>query len=745
MGVRYAKLEYDSVADTYEHVGSAIKFLQLMQYLEVMHPLFGYTKVSVFSSFKFHHSCLPEDMKKVYLIIYNLFQLIGYLYVLAVMGVRYAKLEYDSVADTYEHVGSAIKFLQLMQYLEVMHPLFGYTKVSVFSSFKFHHSCLPEDMKKVYLIIYNLFQLIGYLYVLAVMGVRYAKLEYDSVADTYEHVGSAIKFLQLMQYLEVMHPLFGYTKVSGFSTKDMKKVYLIIYKLFQLIGYLYVLAVMGVRYAKLEYDSVADTYEHVGSAIKFLQLMQYLEVMHPLFGYTKVSVFSSFKFHHSCLPEDMKKVYLIIYNLFQLIGYLYVLAVMGVRYAKLEYDSVADTYEHVGSAIKFLQLMQYLEVMHPLFGYTKVSGFSTSKRVLEWRPRLSCLPEDMKKVYLIIYKLFQLIGYLYVLAVMGVRYAKLEYDSVADTYEHVGSAIKFLQLMQYLEVMHPLFGYTKWTVVTVVVILRVRKSTAFLSRDEPAHETEQLRLLLSALEGLQYRVYQKNALTIRDKKEISQNVLSVSGIIYKLFQLIGYLYVLAVMGVRYAKLEYDSVADTYEHVGSAIKFLQLMQYLEVMHPLFGYTKGGALVPFLQVSGRAFVLFAMIEAEPRMQTKPVVFYLFLVWSMIEVVRYPYYISQLYKKEIYILTWLRYSMWIPLYPLGILCESIIILRNIPYFEETQRFTISLPNEWNFAFHLPTFLRVYLLILTFPGMYLVMGHMRKLRISKLKPKVKVIKKTK
>ncbi|CAH2049506.1 unnamed protein product, partial [Iphiclides podalirius] len=139
-------------------------------------------------------------------------------------------------------------------------------------------------------------------------------------------------------------------------------------------------------------------------------------------------------------------------------------------------------------------------------------------------------------------------------------------------------------------------------------------------------------------------------------------------IIYNLFQFIGFTYVLAVMGVRYAKLEYESVADTYEHVGPAMKFLQLMQYLEVMHPMFGYTKGGVLVPFLQVSGRAFVLFVMIEAEPRMQTKPVVFYLFLIWSLIEIVRYPFYISQIYKKEIYILTWLRYTMWIPLYPLG-----------------------------------------------------------------------------
>ncbi|XP_041980644.1 very-long-chain (3R)-3-hydroxyacyl-CoA dehydratase isoform X2 [Aricia agestis] len=215
-------------------------------------------------------------------------------------------------------------------------------------------------------------------------------------------------------------------------------------------------------------------------------------------------------------------------------------------------------------------------------------------------------------------------------------------------------------------------------------------------------------------------------------------------VIYNLFQFIGFMYILAVMGVRYAKLEYESVPTTYEHVGSAMKFLQLMMFLEVMHPMFGYTKGSPLMAFMQVGGRAFVLFAMIEAEPRMHAKPVVFYLFLVWSTVEIIRYPFYIAQLYNKEIYLLTWLRYSIWIPLYPLGILCESMVVLRNIPYFEETNKFSIALPNEWNFAFHMPTFLRVYLLFLTIPGMFMVMSHMTKLRSKKLKPKI-VIRKCK
>ncbi|XP_069699517.1 very-long-chain (3R)-3-hydroxyacyl-CoA dehydratase isoform X2 [Periplaneta americana] len=208
-------------------------------------------------------------------------------------------------------------------------------------------------------------------------------------------------------------------------------------------------------------------------------------------------------------------------------------------------------------------------------------------------------------------------------------------------------------------------------------------------------------------------------------------------IFYNLCQFVGFTYVLTVMTIRYFRDGPDSMEGTYEAVGGAIKFCQLMQFLEVMHPLFGYTKGQVLTSLLQTCGRAFVLFCMIEAEPRMWTKPVIFYLFFIWSLIEFVRYPFYISQLLKMDSGLLVWLRYTMWIPLYPLGFLCEGVVMLRNIPYFEETQRFTISLPNSWNFTFHFPTVIRVYLLFFFFPALYLLMSHMYKARVKKLGPK--------
>ena len=62
-----------------------------------------------------------------------------------------------------------------------------------------------------------------------------------------------------------------------------------------------------------------------------------------------------------------------------------------------------------------------------------------------------------------------------------------------------------------------------------------------------------------------------------------------------------------------------------------------MQALEIFHPLFGYTKGSVMEPVVQVGGRSIILFCLIEAEERIQDKPVIFYLIICWSVIELFR------------------------------------------------------------------------------------------------------------
>ncbi len=88
-----------------------------------------------------------------------------------------------------------------------------------------------------------------------------------------------------------------------------------------------------------------------------------------------------------------------------------------------------------------------------------------------------------------------------------------------------------------------------------------------------------------------------------------------------------------------------------------MELLHLLMFLEVMHPLFGYTRGSVYEPALQVCGRNFTIFLLIEAEERMHPKPVVFYLFAVYAAIELVRYPYYMLRVYDMEVGLLTWLR----------------------------------------------------------------------------------------
>jgi len=204
--------------------------------------------------------------------------------------------------------------------------------------------------------------------------------------------------------------------------------------------------------------------------------------------------------------------------------------------------------------------------------------------------------------------------------------------------------------------------------------------------------------------------------------------------VYNLFMFCGFLYALIVMSLKYSADQEGFPAECWETVGNIFKFLHLLMFLEVLNPLFGYTKGSVVEAAIQVTGRNIWIFALIDSEPRMQTKPVVFYLFMTYSVIEIFRYPYYLLSINGHSFGLLTWFRYTLWIPLYPLGFICEGVIALRNIPYFEETDKFSILLPNKWNISFYFPNAIRFYLLFGFFPMLYTQMWHMYQLRCKKL-----------
>lgn len=239
-----------------------------------------------------------------------------------------------------------------------------------------------------------------------------------------------------------------------------------------------------------------------------------------------------------------------------------------------------------------------------------------------------------------------------------------------------------------------------------------------------------------------YNMLQKNELGY-----LKEDFKEVYLVLYNFLMLCGFTYVFFVMvniAIKSAlqinrELEVWSINTHFCHM---MCILHMFQCLEIMHPIFGYVKGGPFFPMMQIGGRLLILFGNLQFQPKLQKMPVTTYLFLVWTINDIIRYSYYIvnradsTRVFIKKYLLppLKWLRYSAWIILYPFGFTCEAVIIFRNMIYLHSNPRGSITMPNKYNFTFDYLTFLRIYLLLFMAPGMYVLMKHMYNRRLRKL-----------
>ena len=102
---------------------------------------------------------------------------------------------------------------------------------------------------------------------------------------------------------------------------------------------------------------------------------------------------------------------------------------------------------------------------------------------------------------------------------------------------------------------------------------------------------------------------------------------------------------------------------------------------------------------------------------------------LAWSITEIIRYSYYMVSLINLKIGLLTWLRYTLFIILYPLGAGSELLCVYKAFPDMSKTS-FDIEMPNAYNFTFRLQYL--VILIVLSylpgFPHLYFYMFAQRK-----------------
>mgnify|MGYP005849365027 CR=1 FL=1 len=112
-----------------------------------------------------------------------------------------------------------------------------------------------------------------------------------------------------------------------------------------------------------------------------------------------------------------------------------------------------------------------------------------------------------------------------------------------------------------------------------------------------------------------------------------------------------------------------------------LNIAQVAALLEIFHAKKGWVKSPVFTTALQISSRVFVLFWLNVIPEAQQIKIFgisgITIVSVAWSVTEIIRYSYYATSLLNKEIKLLTFLRYTLFIVLYPLGITGEAMIML--------------------------------------------------------------------
>lgn len=170
-------------------------------------------------------------------------------------------------------------------------------------------------------------------------------------------------------------------------------------------------------------------------------------------------------------------------------------------------------------------------------------------------------------------------------------------------------------------------------------------------------------------------------------------------------------------------------AGTFEKGSPFVKILFIAQYLEIVHTAIGLTKGSPIICAIQVLARSLVYFAFLDSEPRVHNNKSSGLMLIVWCLGDIARYPFYILKLLNVQFYPVVWLRYSSWILLYPMGFILEGIVAYNNWNYLEESGTLSYSMPNQFNFAFHMSTFLYYYIPALPLGG-FVMMSYMKSQR---------------
>ncbi|EFQ32474.1 protein tyrosine phosphatase-like protein [Colletotrichum graminicola] len=162
----------------------------------------------------------------------------------------------------------------------------------------------------------------------------------------------------------------------------------------------------------------------------------------------------------------------------------------------------------------------------------------------------------------------------------------------------------------------------------------------------------------------------------------------------------------------------------YEAAEARSRWVQTLTLIEVVHSALGLVRSPVGTTALQVVARTIIVWMVCYSFPATTASSAAYVsLLLSWAAADTVRYAYLALNLHGKAPAALVWLRYTMFYPLYPVGIASEFWLLYLAV---EPARRVSAALPPVFYFC-----------LCLYVPGSYVMYTYMIKQRrktLSKL-----------
>jgi len=125
-------------------------------------------------------------------------------------------------------------------------------------------------------------------------------------------------------------------------------------------------------------------------------------------------------------------------------------------------------------------------------------------------------------------------------------------------------------------------------------------------------------------------------------------------------------------------------ADLYEDIRDVLVLVQTLMLMEILHSLVGMVRSPVVTVFIQVMSRIFIIWGQTDPSTDAQAHWSLYLIVLSWGVTEVVRYLFYFFSLIGDVPYPLFWLRYSLFMALYPTGISGEILQTLAASTYWQ-------------------------------------------------------------